>query len=68
MLRAAWMALLFFGIGSGIVVLRRWWGEWHPIWFGEIIVLVGAHGRADRLRHPVAAAGTVTRARLHIHD
>src|SRR5213593_3436185 len=41
-LRAAWMAPLFFGIGSGIVVLCRWWGGWHPIWFGEIIVLVGA--------------------------
>ncbi len=41
-LRAAWMAPLFFGIGCGIVVLCRWWGGWHPIWFGEIIVLVGA--------------------------
>jgi cytochrome c oxidase subunit 1 len=41
-LRAAWMAPLFFGIGSGIVVLCRWWGSWHPIWFGEVIVLVGA--------------------------
>jgi cytochrome c oxidase subunit I len=42
LLRAAWMAPLFFGIGCGIVVLCRWWGGWHPIWFGEIIVLVGA--------------------------
>jgi cytochrome c oxidase subunit 1 len=33
---------LFFGLGSAIVVLCRWWGGWHPIWFGEIIVLVGA--------------------------
>jgi cytochrome c oxidase subunit I len=41
-LRAAWMAPLFFGIGCGIVVLCRWWGGWHPVWFGEIIVLVGA--------------------------
>ena len=41
-LRAAWMTPLFFGIGSGIVVLCRWWGGWHPFWFGEIIVLVGA--------------------------
>src|SRR6476660_822868 len=41
-LRAAWMTPLFFGIGCGIVVLSRWWGGWHPIWFGEIIVLVGA--------------------------
>ncbi|MGZ4375587.1 MAG: cytochrome c oxidase subunit I [Gaiellaceae bacterium] len=41
-LRAAWMAPLFFGIGCGIVVLSRWWGGWHPIWFGEIIVLIGA--------------------------
>src|SRR5439155_1100641 len=40
--RAAWMAPLFFGIGSGIVVRCRWWGSWHPIWFGEVIVLVGA--------------------------
>src|SRR5437867_602957 len=41
-LRAAWMAPLFFGIGCGIVVLCRWWGGWHPIWFGSIIVLVAA--------------------------
>jgi cytochrome c oxidase subunit 1 len=41
-LRAAWMTPLFFGIGCGIVVLCRWWGGWHPIWFGEIILLVGA--------------------------
>ena len=41
-LRAAWMSPLFFGIGCGIVVLCRWWGGWHPIWFGEIIVLVAA--------------------------
>ncbi|HEX6663983.1 MAG TPA: cytochrome c oxidase subunit I [Gaiellaceae bacterium] len=41
-LRAAWMVPLFFGIGCGIVVLCRWWGGWHPIWFGEMIVLVGA--------------------------
>src|SRR5438093_7187204 len=42
LLRAAWMAPLFFGIGCGIVVLCRWWGGWHPIWFGSIIVLVAA--------------------------
>jgi cytochrome c oxidase subunit I len=41
-LRAAWMTPLFFGIGSGIVVLCRWWGGWHPFWMGEMIVLVGA--------------------------
>src|SRR5438445_10778859 len=35
------MAPFFFGIGSGIVVLCRWWGGWHPIWLGEMIVLVG---------------------------
>src|ERR687885_983948 len=41
-LRAAWMTPLFFGIGCGIVVLLRWWGGWHPIWFGSVIVLVAA--------------------------
>jgi cytochrome c oxidase subunit 1 len=41
-LRAAWMAPLFFGIGCAIVVLCRWWGGWHPIWFGSVIVLVAA--------------------------
>jgi cytochrome c oxidase subunit I len=41
-LRAAWMAPLFFWIGCGIVVSTRWWGGWHPIWKGEVIVLVGA--------------------------
>jgi cytochrome c oxidase subunit I len=40
--RAAWMTPLIFGIGCGIVVLCRWWGGWHPYWFGEIIVLVAA--------------------------
>src|SRR5689334_16079880 len=40
-LRAAWMTPLFFGIGCAIVVLCRWWGGWHPLWKGEIIVLVG---------------------------
>jgi cytochrome c oxidase subunit I len=42
LVRAAWMTPLFFGIGCGIVVLCRWWGGWHPYWFGEIIVLVAA--------------------------
>jgi cytochrome c oxidase subunit 1 len=42
LLRAAWMTALFFGIGCGIAVLCRWWGGWHPIWFGEVIVLVAA--------------------------
>jgi cytochrome c oxidase subunit 1 len=42
LLRAAWMTPLFFGIGSLIVVLCRWWGGWHPIWFGSVIVLVAA--------------------------
>src|SRR3989475_13324620 len=42
MLRAAWMVPLFFGIGSAIVVLCRWWGGYQPLWFGEIIVLIGA--------------------------
>jgi cytochrome c oxidase subunit I len=41
-LRAIWMTALFFGLGSAIVVLCRWWGGWHPIWKGEMIVLVGA--------------------------
>src|SRR5918912_394946 len=41
-LRAAWMAPLFFAVGCGIVVLCRWWGGWHPIWKGEVIVLVAA--------------------------
>jgi cytochrome c oxidase subunit 1 len=41
-LRAAWMAPLFFWIGCGIVVLCRWWGGWHPVWKGEVIVLVAA--------------------------
>src|SRR6266568_4467581 len=39
-LRAAWMSPLFFGIGCLIVVLCRWWGGWHPIWFGSVIVTV----------------------------
>src|SRR5919106_942889 len=42
LLRAAWMTPLFFGIGCAIVVLCRWWGDWQPIWFGSVIVLVGA--------------------------
>ena len=29
--RAIWMTGLFFGIGLGLVVLFRWWGNWQPI-------------------------------------
>ena len=42
LVRAAWVTPIFIGIGFGIVVLCRWWGDWHPIWNGEIIVLVGS--------------------------
>ncbi len=35
LIRAAWMAPLFFGIGCAIVVLCRWWGGWHPIWLAR---------------------------------
>src|ERR1700730_17979426 len=45
-LRVAWMVPLFFGIGSGIVVLCRWWGGWDPLWVGEIIHLSGASSGA----------------------
>jgi cytochrome c oxidase subunit 1 len=41
-IRAAWMTALFFGIGFGIVVLIRWWGNWQPILDWQPIILVGA--------------------------
>ncbi len=38
--RAAWMTALFFGIGFGLVVLFRWWGNWQPIIDWQPIVVV----------------------------
>ena len=42
LLRAAWMLVLFGGIGFGLVVLARWAGGWHPILATEPLVLVAA--------------------------
>ncbi len=41
-IRAAWMTALFSGIGFGIVVLLRWWGDWQPILDWQPIILVAA--------------------------
>jgi cytochrome c oxidase subunit 1 len=40
-LRALWMTALFFGIGMGLVVAFRSWGNWQPILDWPIITLVG---------------------------
>jgi cytochrome c oxidase subunit 1 len=40
--RAAWMTLLFAGIGFGLVVLVRWTAHWHPIIATEPLVLISA--------------------------
>ncbi|MDX6513900.1 MAG: cytochrome c oxidase subunit [Gaiellaceae bacterium] len=41
-IRALWMAVLFFWIGSGIAYACRWWGNWQPLWEGNIMLLCGA--------------------------
>jgi cytochrome c oxidase subunit I len=40
LLRAAWMFVMFGGLGFGIVVLCRWAGGWHPLMAMEPLVLV----------------------------
>ena len=40
LLRAAWMFVMFGGLGFGIVVLCRWAGGWHPLLELEPLVLV----------------------------
>jgi cytochrome c oxidase subunit I len=40
--RAAWMAALFFGIGTGIVCFFRWIAHYDPVFDTELVVLVGA--------------------------
>ena len=42
LLRAAWVAAIFFGIGTYIVVGVRWIAGWDPIYDWTIITLVGA--------------------------
>ena len=42
LVRAAWMTLLFAGIGFGLVVLVRWSAHWDPIIKLEPLVLVSA--------------------------
>jgi cytochrome c oxidase subunit 1 len=42
LLRAAWVAVLFFGIGMYLVVGLRWLLGWDPIYDWTIITLVGA--------------------------
>jgi cytochrome c oxidase subunit I len=42
LLRAAWMFVMFGGIGFGLVVLVRWAAHWHPILATEPLVLVAA--------------------------
>jgi cytochrome c oxidase subunit I len=42
LLRAGWVAALFFGIGTYLVVGIRWLAGWDPIYDWTIITLVGA--------------------------
>jgi cytochrome c oxidase subunit I len=42
LLRAAWMFVMFGGIGFGLVVLVRWAAHWHPIMATEPLVLIAA--------------------------
>ena len=39
-LRAAWMSVLFFGIGAGIMVVVRYLEGWEPLWKGDVITTV----------------------------
>jgi cytochrome c oxidase subunit 1 len=39
-LRALWTVPLAFALGVGLTVLIRWLQHWHPIWKGEVIVVI----------------------------
>ncbi len=39
-LRAAWMMLLFFGIGAAIMVTVRYLEGWYPLWKGDVITTI----------------------------
>ena len=41
-IRALWMMCLFGGIGFGLVVVFRWWGNWQPIIKDDVVILVAA--------------------------
>jgi hypothetical protein len=32
LVRGAWMAALFFGLGTLLVLGLRWWWGWEPVW------------------------------------
>ncbi len=40
--RAAWMTLLFFGLGTGLVAFFRWLGHYDPVLDSTMVVVVGA--------------------------
>jgi cytochrome c oxidase subunit 1 len=39
-IRAAWMTVFFAGIGLGITLVLRWWGNWQPLWDWQAITLI----------------------------
>ena len=39
-IRAAWMSLLFFGIGAAIMVIVRYLEGWYPLWKGDVITTI----------------------------
>ena len=39
-IRAAWMSVLFWALGAGLVCLLRWIAGWHPIWDWEVLAIV----------------------------
>jgi cytochrome c oxidase subunit I len=41
-IRALWMTCLFGGIGFGLVVVLRWWGNWQPLIKDDVVILVAA--------------------------
>ena len=42
LLRGAWMAVLFFGLGTLLVCALRWWWSWDPVWNTEVVLAVAA--------------------------
>ena len=42
LVRGAWMALLFFGLGTLLVLGLRWWWSWEPVWDTEVVLAVAA--------------------------
>jgi cytochrome c oxidase subunit I len=42
LVRGAWMALLFFGLATLLVLGLRWWWSWEPVWNTQVVLAIAA--------------------------